>query len=157
MTEPLLRIAQVGKRFGGFVALDGINLDALAEMAPAILTALAGEASVTTILLGWSASWGRALGYAFAPRDGFKPQALTHGHAYTPSPIPGTPGYAAVNELSLAAAEGWEVETFHKAFAACQMRAYRSGRYHPAFAAGGELHLAEVGRDGVTWRVVGKL
>ena len=27
MTEPLLRIDQVGKRFGGFVALDGINLD----------------------------------------------------------------------------------------------------------------------------------
>jgi branched-chain amino acid transport system ATP-binding protein len=27
MTEPLLHIDQVGKRFGGFVALDGINLD----------------------------------------------------------------------------------------------------------------------------------
>jgi branched-chain amino acid transport system ATP-binding protein len=27
MTEPLLRIDQVGKRFGGFVALDGIMLD----------------------------------------------------------------------------------------------------------------------------------
>jgi branched-chain amino acid transport system ATP-binding protein len=27
MTEPLLRIDQVGKRFGGFVALDGINLE----------------------------------------------------------------------------------------------------------------------------------
>jgi branched-chain amino acid transport system ATP-binding protein len=26
MTEPMLRIDQVGKRFGGFVALDGINL-----------------------------------------------------------------------------------------------------------------------------------
>src|SRR5215203_1355835 len=27
MTEPLLKITNVGKRFGGFVALDGINLD----------------------------------------------------------------------------------------------------------------------------------
>ncbi len=27
MTEPLLQITNVGKRFGGFVALDGINLD----------------------------------------------------------------------------------------------------------------------------------
>ena len=27
MTEPLLRIDRVGKRFGGFVALDGINLE----------------------------------------------------------------------------------------------------------------------------------
>src|SRR3954470_15259784 len=27
MTGPLLHIDQVGKRFGGFVALDGINLD----------------------------------------------------------------------------------------------------------------------------------
>ena len=27
MAEPLLKIDQVGKRFGGFVALDGINLD----------------------------------------------------------------------------------------------------------------------------------
>ena len=27
MVEPLLRIDQVGKRFGGFTALDNINLD----------------------------------------------------------------------------------------------------------------------------------
>ncbi|MET0278716.1 MAG: ATP-binding cassette domain-containing protein, partial [Pseudorhodoplanes sp.] len=27
MTEPLLKIINVGKRFGGFVALDGINLE----------------------------------------------------------------------------------------------------------------------------------
>jgi branched-chain amino acid transport system ATP-binding protein len=29
MTEPLLRVQKVGKRFGGFVALDGIDLDVL--------------------------------------------------------------------------------------------------------------------------------
>lgn len=144
----------------GVLSTQQYDLDAAAALSPAWLRGLAPlqpGAELTAVLVGWSASRQRVLGWAFASGDNFEPMELSHNHAISPMPSPEVEGYAELAGMSQAAAEGRCVQEFHTALARVQKAGSDRGLYGSSHVAGGWLWLARVTREGVDARPVADL
>ena len=79
MAGPLLHIEQVGKHFGGFVALDGINLDVLpGERLGLIGPNGSGKSTLVNCLCGTLHNETGSVHFDGKPMDGLSAHARTH-------------------------------------------------------------------------------
>ena len=79
------------------------------------------------LAVGWSARAGRAIGYAFASHEGFRPMATEGGHTLCPFPSADDPDYDGLFDLFEPAKSGTGIEAFHLELARNQVRGFRPG------------------------------
>ena len=79
MSEPLLKVVDLSKRFGGFVALDGINLDvAPGERLGLIGPNGSGKSTLVNCLCGTLHNETGSVHFDGKPMDGLSAHARTH-------------------------------------------------------------------------------
>ena len=79
MTTPLLEVADVGKRFGGFVALDGINLSvAQGERVGLIGPNGSGKSTLVNCICGTLTNETGSVTFSGKPMDGLTAHQRTH-------------------------------------------------------------------------------
>ena len=79
MSEPLLQVVDLSKRFGGFVALDGINLDVLpGERLGLIGPNGSGKSTLVNCLCGTLHNETGSVHFDGKPMDGLSAHARTH-------------------------------------------------------------------------------
>ena len=154
MVLPVVAAVGIIAMWGGGALEDELGelvagLTKVAEIAPL------GASSGMVVVGAWEPDRG-AVACMLASGNGWRPQPLGLGHAYSPMPHPKIAGH---DELvaRIFAPPGDDVEALHLALARHQAEAASQGLYKAGPAIGGDLWLAEVDRDGARQRVIGHL